>query len=192
MKKIINGVIALVICMGIVSCGTDSGYTAENDNKTTTVTESEVVVPKYNTFNMSVEELVNKVNSSGYYSKTWSSDCTTQELADGKASFKTNNEIIGCNWSGTYEIATGNIIDIKISYPCDDNDAANGMVAGAGAEGVMEYLFNIDQDSAISEWFQASSVGNSGYVYGNYNICVRYNSANSAMETIITQKKELK
>lgn len=29
MKKIINGVIALVICMGIVSCGTDSGYTAE-------------------------------------------------------------------------------------------------------------------------------------------------------------------
>lgn len=70
MKKIINGVIALVICMGIVSCGTDSGYTAENDNKTTTVTESEVVVPKYNTFNMSVEELVNKLNSSGYYSKT--------------------------------------------------------------------------------------------------------------------------
>lgn len=63
------------------------------------------------------------------------------------------------------------------------------MVAGAGAEGVMEYLFNIDQDSAISEWFQASSVGNSGYVYGNYNICVRYNSANSAMETIITQKR---
>ena len=59
------------------------------------------------------------------------------------------------------------------------------MVAGARAEGGMEYLFNIDQDSAISEWFQASSVGNSGYVYGNYNICVRYNSANYAMETMM-------
>lgn len=189
MKKIINGVIALVICMGMVSCGADSGADSGADGGTT---DEKAAVPEYNTFSMSVEELVSKLNSSGKYTKTWSSDCTTQELSDGKGSFKTNDVIVGCYWSGTYETATNNIIDITISYPCEDNGASNGMMACAGSEGIMEYLFNIDRETALDEWMKASNVGSSGYGYGDYNIYVGYNSINSAMETIIKPKNELK
>lgn len=195
MRKIISWVITLTLCMSMVSCGTDSKASDDKDKAketTAAVTEPEVVVPEYNTFNMSVEELVNKLNSSGKYSETWSSACTTQELADGKSSFKTNDVIIGCYWSGTYETATNNIIDITISYPCDDNDVSNGMIACATAEPIMEYLFNIDLDTAISEWMQASKVGGSGYDYGDYNLYVGYNSISSASETVITPKNELK
>lgn len=191
MKKIVYGAMAVVMCLGVVSCGSDNNVNKAGE-KETGEKETGIVVPEYNTFSMSVDALVSKLNDSGDYTKIWSADCTTQDIGDGKTSFKTNNVIIGSYWNGTYETSSKNIIDITISYPCDNNNAENGLVACAVSEPIMEYLFDIDQDTAMSEWMQASKAGSNGYDYGEYQIYVAYNSTNSSMETIITPNNEIK
>lgn len=190
MKKMIFGILAVTVLFSSVSCS--SGRRNNIDEESTVVSESDVIIPEYNTLGISVDEIVSKMNSSGKYTKTWSADCSTQDLGNGKTSFKTNNLIVGSYWSGIYETSTNNIIDIIISYPCDGNDPANAMLACSAAVPVMQYSFNCDQDTAIHHWMGASTKGISGYDYGDYNLTVSYNSVNEAMETIIIPKNELK
>ena len=192
MKKFINGIIALTICMSMVSCGSTE---VDNDNSNTEsiVQETEAVIPEYNTFGISVEGIVNNFNDSGKYTQTWSSDCIEQELSDGQKSFVTSNVIFGSFWSGTYEEATNNIIDITISYPCEnDDESVNKFVACASASAVMEQLFKIDSETAMKKWMEAAENGGSAYSYNNYNIYVGRNNETSSIETIIEPKNKLK
>ena len=192
MKKIIAAVIALDIFFALCSCGESEVSQEEYRSEDVVTTEQQTTAPKYNTLGISVEEAIEKYNNSGDFTVTFSSDCLTEDLGDGRTSFETVNDIQGTYWSGTYETATKEIIDITVSYPCGSSDYnSSAPLACIITSFAMEYILDIDNETAMDKFMTASSDSSKPIYYNGCSIQIGYDATKNAITTIMKADNEL-
>ena len=193
MKKLISIALALTICAGFSSCGSENTEElSEVIEETVIETEPPTEAPEYNTFGKTLDDIVNALNNSGEYTITFSSDCTTEDAGDGKTKFSTNDVIAGCYLSGFYETATKNIINIMIKYPCESSDDISVFVAEVSASTIMAQLFGVDSDTMMSKWEDASNSSDGSTDYAGHSIGVIYDEGLGGIITMVIPENELK
>lgn len=221
MKKFLAVLMAATIGISMTACASDdygndynnSNYGTNNydtnDQNEDEDTEPANDVPTYNTFGISVDTLIDKLNDSGKYTTTWAHDYTSSDYENGKSSFELNYTIAGASIEGYYETSTGNIIRIDITSPIDPIYRVNPreetldtdflVLTGSATSIIMEQLLGINYESAYSLWSDAltSSVnswinysGDGPIKYSNYEIDVNYDYDCTEIYTRISQQKE--
>ncbi len=192
MRKIISAILAMSMVFALCSCGEREVNQEEYQSEDVVTTEQQTTAPKYNTLGTSVEEVIEKYNNSGDFTVTFSSDCLTEDLGDGMTSFETVNDIQGAYWSGTYETATKEIIDIAVSYPCGSSDYnSSAPIACIITSFAMEYILGIDNETAMEKFMTASSDSSKPIYYNDCSIQVGYDAVENAITTIIKADNEL-